>query len=208
MNGTILITGCGRSGTSYIVLLLKMLGLRAVHEGKSKKWPRNDGLWFHSSWYEAVRCKDYPIVLHQVRNPLKVVASCKFIPEKSYTWPVKRSVLEKHFGVTLVESNTVRNRYQNAMLWWTYWQRLIEPYEMFFYKIEDIDSEIWRILDAAGISRSKDVVENALRSISRNVNNKNRIPPQLTWSFLKKKFPEQFDLFAEAAQKYGYPVLL
>lgn len=78
----LLITGCGRSGTTYISAVLQEFGLDVRHECYGAdgicSWPMtvvdDDLPW---KWLPPGRNKDmkFTHILHQVRHPLKVIAS-------------------------------------------------------------------------------------------------------------------------------------
>src|SRR4051794_29418744 len=75
------VTGCARSGTSYVAKLLTETGIPCGHElvygpGSVKPWP--DSRPGESSWLAAPhlhRLDRETVVLHQVRHPLAVVRS-------------------------------------------------------------------------------------------------------------------------------------
>jgi hypothetical protein len=62
-----LITGYPRSGTKYTAKVLNKTSLDVGHEFKGK-----DGC---VSWKHLPKALDFDLVLHQVRNPLKVIGS-------------------------------------------------------------------------------------------------------------------------------------
>ena len=100
----LLITGCGRSGTLYATELWRALGLDIQHE---RPVPPNgvmgeDGV---ASWFLAVDDPEPPsgpstqnyefgITIHQVREPLKVIASvAQFILREGQKAP---DFIERH----------------------------------------------------------------------------------------------------------------
>jgi hypothetical protein len=75
------VTGCARSGTTYMAALLSGLGLRIGHEvvfgPRTRSFDGWRGLNGDSSWLAAPFLADLDdaLVFHQVRHPLKVVRS-------------------------------------------------------------------------------------------------------------------------------------
>ncbi|MHA2063974.1 MAG: hypothetical protein ACXABY_06270 [Candidatus Thorarchaeota archaeon] len=67
----ILILGHPRSGTLYTTVVLRTLGLQVEHERQGK-----EGSVTGQFWYGDWKLENYDIILHQIRNPLKVIASC------------------------------------------------------------------------------------------------------------------------------------
>lgn len=75
------VTGCARSGTTYLAVLLSGLGLRVGHEvlfgPRTRGFEGWQGQHGDSSWLAAPFLGELgdALVLHQVRHPLKVVRS-------------------------------------------------------------------------------------------------------------------------------------
>ena len=67
----VLITGCGRSGTSYMSSLMRKTGLDMPHEVMGR-----DGM---VGWQQARDTSGFDIVLHQVRHPLRAISSAQTI---------------------------------------------------------------------------------------------------------------------------------
>lgn len=79
-NSHLLVTGCGRSGTSYAKVLLNALGYTCEHERSVR--PQGFVGWqgraAETSWFAPPYIADLPegtFVVHQVRQPASVIAS-------------------------------------------------------------------------------------------------------------------------------------
>jgi hypothetical protein len=128
----LLVTGCGRSGTKYIALVLRRLGLDVQHEAMGR-----DGV---VSWYMAVDAEGVPFgparqdcefehVLHQVRHPLAVIASAASF--KPQTW----EFICAHIPVSMVDPLPLR-----CAKYWYYWNLEAERVAHWRYRVEDLTS--------------------------------------------------------------------
>ena len=189
----LLITGCGRSGTQYIAALLRENGLIIEHEYDK------EGIDGITSWILAVS-DDHPpfgpsrnefqfdTIIHQVRNPLDVIASVQTFTPESWEY------IKKHIPIHENDSLLVC-----AMKYWYYWNILAEQGSQFTYRIEDIDSALPRILDVAhaGIFHPE-----SLQNVPKNINTREH--GIITLDDLKTADPILFEQIIFLAEKYGY----
>jgi hypothetical protein len=128
----LLITGCGRSGTKYIALLMRRLGLDVRHEELGV-----DGV---ASWYMAVDTNEVPFgpalrgcefehIHHQLRHPLAVIASASTF--KRQTW----EFICAHIPVSLREPLPLR-----CAKYWYYWNLEAEKVAHWRYRVEDLST--------------------------------------------------------------------
>lgn len=124
----ILITGCGRSGTKYTAMLLRLMGFDVGHESLGA-----DGI---VSWYLAANCDSSPYgpgsqglefdhVFHQVRHPLQVIPSVGSLLEKSWKF------VALHTGIDLEEPVLLR-----SARYWLTWNEFAERKAAWRYRIE------------------------------------------------------------------------
>jgi hypothetical protein len=146
----LLVTGVGRSGTHYTAALLREMGLDVGHETVGR-----DGA---ASWKHAVSgtfvvkkrfrrarvteidSKIFETVLHQVRDPLKVVASMQTFGEA--TW----SYMAQHTSVSMEQPVLAR-----AMLGYIEWNRLVEARAEWRFRIEALPEVFDEFCRRAGV---------------------------------------------------------
>jgi hypothetical protein len=137
----ILVAAVGRSGTHYTARLLQQLDLDVGHEtvGRDgtaswkhittgrfvvrKKWRRQRTTYIDAGGFTTV--------LHQVRHPLKVIASMQTFGEASWRYMAQ-------FTSLTLEEPTLRR----AMVAYLEWNRLIEPRADWRFQIERL-SEVF-----------------------------------------------------------------
>ena len=207
----IVVTGCGRSGTGYAAALLSALEIECGHERvftpETQVAPRDlGGLTADASWLAAPFLSDLPdgaVVLHQVRDPVAVVASLLGI--RFFSHPRRAPISTRMTdGVELARRAIVRKRrrpirrdfvrfiqrhepvilephteLERTVTYWVRWNMMIErlvgsrPYLR--YRVEDMDARlVGRILGLAGVSRSADAIERVLASVPTSINSRRR----------------------------------
>jgi len=186
----LLILGCGRSGTRYFSDLLRSNDIDVQHEKIG-----NDGV---ACWYSVFNSNKPPvsfflpnyketefIKIHQVRNPIDVIASAHTLMPHSWEY-VRRSI----------PINENDNLLLTCMKYWYYWNVEAEKNSIFTYKIEDIRTKISDILPLIG-KNPQDFKFNSVGSNSRK-------HQDLTWEDLYSENSELADLIKSLAAKYGY----
>lgn len=125
---SILITGCGRSGTKYTAALLQRLGMEVLHEKMGM-----DGI---ANWCMAVDSCDSPwgggrhnlkfkTILHQVRHPLNVIPSLTTFTDRSWRF------IEQYIPCPQTDPVILR-----AAKYWYYWNLEAERIASWRYRIE------------------------------------------------------------------------
>lgn len=167
----IVVTGCGRSGTSYITRVFQNLGLKVAHE----KWgQRGMASWYivaggHYENFLKITHNRKVVVLHQVREPLKVVSS--FIRRDGIGW-ITRMV---------PEINAKDNPFIKCAKYWYYWNKMVESkFDVDFrYKVEDVSVKetgvLKKICELVGVEFTDDAFDKIGR-IPTNVHT-GYIPP-------------------------------
>jgi len=198
----LLILGMARSGTLYTTKVLRALGKDVIHETH----PGSDGL---VSWHPVfdghppprpdliteVKHKDFDVLLHQVRHPLKTIGSSMALAQQS------RSHAERVLGI-----RWGKNDIRGATECWIKWNREAERVAQFTYKVEDMAEVLPKILSAVGWDTVEALgrVGGALNTVSTKTHH---------WSRSKvvsiEHIPEEFrEDLQQMALHYGYGRLL
>lgn len=214
----LLITGCGRSGTLFAAALWQRLGLDIRHE---RPVPPNgvmgaDGV---ASWFMAADDPEPPsgpsacnfrfdIVLHQVRHPLKVIASmAQFILRQGKRAP---GYIERNAPATILSPDECRQLASREQLllkasrYWLHWNLMAETKADRLVRIEDLDAELPGLCDLVGVAYRPDV----LQSISKDLNARSQHVPdppwRLEWEEIKKLDARLYADIRALARHYGY----
>jgi hypothetical protein len=229
------VTGCGRSGTAYTAALLSTVGVRCGHERLFTPWidappgPAaeldGDASWLAAPFVGALGASD--LVVHQVRDPMAVVASLVGIGFFS-PWrvpaeaagdaveSVRRVASRRRRRPIRADFRRFLRRYapavelwtspvQRAVEYWITWNGIVEeradPRRYRMQRVEDLDAvSVGDLLRAVGFERDPAVVAAALDAIPRFVN----AGPHLFsphWDDLPNDLS---DRFRASADRYGY----
>jgi hypothetical protein len=220
----VLVTGCPRSGTRYITLVLRRLGLDVGHERIGR-----DGV---SSWALAVDAERTPwgpswgdvqfdTVLHQVRHPLDVIDSVETLKPTSWEF------VSRHVPLAPRESFPVR-----GALLWCHWNRAAERRATLTYRVEAIGEALPLICEALDVphdpgaatqiptdvntrklGRAFHLAEESLHRSGVDPGDRLRgvlarrragTPRHLTWAQLHESDPSLCERVRELATAYGY----
>jgi hypothetical protein len=194
-NRTLLITGCARSGTTYIAKILQEGGLQVGHEYVGK-----DGT---SSWDLAARPKEgrwkvrlenyrFAHIFHQTRHPLKVISSV-YLTEDQDSWDYIRTYVPE------IRDND--SHLTKCAKYWYYWNLKAEAMSEWTYRIEEIDNLLGEFERRLG----KKIDHSALERIPRNTNTKGTPPNEFSWEDLQKELDtDLYQKICSLAEKYGY----
>lgn len=194
-NRTLLITGCARSGTSFITKFFRLNGYDVGHE--------RDGLfgvvaWTMTAdvdiapWGPGFNNYTFEHIFHQVRHPLKTIASAGNEPPISWIF-VKKFVPE----IEMDDPKIVK-----GAKYWYYWNLLAEKKAEWTYRIEDIENQIGEMVALLEI----DLDPTILNDIPTDTNTR-RYTDVYSWEDLREALDE--DLFyniVEMASRYGYDI--
>ncbi|MFI5343989.1 MAG: hypothetical protein ACHQUC_07195 [Chlamydiales bacterium] len=193
----LLITGCARSGTTYISKVLSHSGLEIGHEKLLK-----DGC---TSWTMAVDsdCSPYgppskgihfEHIFHQARDPLQTISSV-YSTEPPASWNFICSVIP---NISLADTKLMR-----AAKYWYYWNLEAERKAEWTYRVEDIEIVWDEMCQRLNISLNRD----ALATVSKTTNTRGPHQIECTWKMLRNELPLEFYLKIQLlAQRYGYPI--
>lgn len=190
----IIITGCGRSGTTFAHEVFKKLGLKSSHEmHENKDYSNYDVI---SDWkltsslindFYAVNHKLDILkfdILHQVRNPLSVIQSCQTLNKWSWKFVLK--------FITKDEDLIIR-----CMRYWLEWNLMAEELALETYRVENMPlNHIMN--DYLNIDGNFEV------KIANNINSRVGKFDELSYEILSAADYVLFNDIINLAKKYGY----
>ena len=158
----LLVTGCGRSGTKYMSVLLRRLGVDVRNESMGR-----DGV---ASWCMAVDSRDsawglasagfsFDHVFHQVRHPLAVISSAHSFRDVSWQF------ICAHAPISIVEPLTLR-----CAKYWYYWNLAAERVADWRYRIEELPIIFEDYCERLGLEPNWGILD----GLSTEVNTRNR----------------------------------
>lgn len=190
----IVITGCGRSGTTFSTKLLDQMGLRIGHERFKR-----DGVssWFLVSQIDKAPLgpslkdlkKHKPLIIHQVREPLAAISSMQSLGSPSWRF------LESLIPISLQNDSKVLL----AMKYYYYWNLKTEEIARNRVKVEDFGERIKDILDQHNIEY-KDI--NVTLNQKSKVNT--RLHSKLSWDDLYEEDRVLAEKIKILGKKYNY----
>ena len=126
-------TGCGRSGTKYISHVMQAAGLDVGHHDKLG----NDGIssWICAPWKALEGC----VILHQVRDPLKQIASMTTANADSWDY------ISEHIEADMT------NKMRRCMQYWYHWNMIVLMKSHISYRVENIENRWQEICRLCGI---------------------------------------------------------
>lgn len=132
----LLITGCGRSGTHFSSELCKHMGLDVPHEAVGRdgaaSWKHivsGTFVYIGKNREVEIDASGFTTIIHQVRHPLKVIASMQTFSDS--TW---------HHMAKFIDLDTKRSPVVRAMQAWVGWNELIEPKADWRFQVEEIQA--------------------------------------------------------------------
>jgi len=224
-----IVTGCSRSGTTYMSALLSELGLACGHERVFNIFPMielhppfdfvklfadKDG---DSSFLAVPYIRELPagsVVLHQVRHPVHVIRSHMgiryFAPDYQPSiyladnHPDFLGFIRRHCPEIFAQDEELRR----TMCYWVAWNKMAqeactEPDIRYLrYRVEELDLPLLeRILDLLSVDVPGETMVQALANVSQSTNARLR-DDAISWAAL----PEgrlKSDI-AQLAADYGY----
>ncbi len=191
-----LITGCARSGTSFMTKFFRLHGLSVKHE-----WNANYGI---ISWTMATGASKSPFgpasnefyfkhVFHQVRHPLKTIASV-LATEPKRTWLF---ICDEIPEISMSDPPIVR-----ASKYWYYWNLRAESQAELTYRIESVGSVVSKMSQILGTPLDRE----KLTWISKESNHRFQTR-KLSWLDLRKALnSKMYARIVCLAERYGYDV--
>jgi len=195
----ILITGCGRSGTEYISHVAQKLGLDLPHERVGA-----DGIvdWAfagnsdQASKRHKIDFEDFDVVLHQVRDPMRVMCSVSTFSKQS--WHVI-------FANSPVQEN--KHPIVRAAEYWYYWNLQAQRIAHWTYRIESLEQVFSVFCAKLGLKPNRDI----LKTVPTDVNSRSKPGDRLhnryqmfSWDDLFVCAPQLAGNVMALAVSYGY----
>ena len=176
---------------------MQALGLDVGHEVLGK-----DGAvgWFYASDYKwngygpgrgSRRESRFDHVLHQIRHPLKAIASTTWMHQPQYRF------IDKSLGGGLTDPQ--ENMVQCAAEYWLRWNKMAEAVSEWSYRIEDIKNgseQAQKLMAYAGV----DDVYGEWPSVSTTTNHKRTNKP-FTLDMVDQELADQIVAYGE---RFGY----
>ncbi|MDZ7723755.1 MAG: hypothetical protein U5R06_13360 [candidate division KSB1 bacterium] len=202
-----LIAGHPRSGTHFTKELLSKFGLdiRGEKYGRKQSLQEEDNVDGIVSWMHVYLFpEEFPVVLHQIRHPLQVIASSQTLYNNAFRRMFrqidapKRWLLFTHLRRKIPFPQETVTRW--AMYTWLYWNEWIETDSRVKhqYRVENIENEWYSILDIL------DIPPLPMPELNTTVNTRKGRFQSLTWEQLYGIDPELTDRIREKAIDYGY----
>ncbi len=191
----VLVIGCPRSGTLYATKALKHSGLDIGHEAMGSQGIVS---WLFSAdssnpaWGPLPTDYHFKTIFHQVRHPLKCIATLHLIVPKSWDY-VCREVPE----IKRDEPILVR-----AAKMWVYWNLKAEKKAEMTYRVEAMAEAFPEMSRRLGVPLDLE----ALEALSKETHSKNH-KVTVTWNDLHEALePGFYQKLVNLAQRYGYDV--
>jgi len=214
----LLVTGCGRSGTLYASHVWQAVGLDVRHE---MPVPPNgvmgeDGI---ASWYMAVddpeppygpsgRDYEFDLVIHQVRDPLKVIPSvAQFVLRNP---PSLRYIERNCREARLTWKERLRGRKRALLIqaarYWYHWNLLAEARarDGLRIQVERLIGELPRLCERLGVACAAGAAGAVPTTMNARRHYVDEEPWTLTWSRLEDLDRSACAKVNDLARSYGY----
>lgn len=203
----LLVTGCARSGTTFITKVLEKNHLKISHErlgddGMVAWQGAFDVNYGAHAWHLPDAKIRFQHIFHQTRHPLPVITSLyhKVYPNLGKNWAHAWDFIMDCVPEIHKEDSWV----VKCAKYWYYWNLAAEKRAEWTYKVEDIEKILPEMSKRLGVNLKTEV----LSTIPKDTNHRK---PQsnfkATWAILQKELdPELFLKIKELAQRYGYSV--
>jgi len=193
-----LITCYPRSGSRYTAKLLQAMGVDMPHEMIGEHGTVS---WEFAS--DAEYKTECDLIIHQTRDPLKTISSAVFhLSPMGFVFMF--DTVGKPHGISNDPKDwTFPDRVRIVMHTYYHWNKLIETKAMYRYKVEDIETHIFYILDLIDpdwIGREYKQIDEY--GIPKNENTKGH--DDLTWADLAARDSVMTSKIQLMAKSYGY----
>ncbi len=185
-----LITAHPRSATHYLSYLMSFHGLKMGHEGYGDC---EDGT---VSYRHADRYKKYDIVLHCVRDPLKVISSCQGA-RASTLMQMAQIIGKEPYWTTRMKYSNTWDMIRWVMWTWVNFNDYIDTWGVWRFRIEDIDEVYPELCERLNVKPL-----NEIPPIPRNYKSHNQ--SLLTYGDLKNSNIALYRQVREKGREYGY----
>jgi len=202
-----LVTGCARSGTTYVTAVLRRSGLKIGHE----EWgPQGCVAWQLAAdanytlfnWNFPKGKLDFDVVIHLVRDPIKVINSMygRTVSPNNLSW--------EHAWRYIVNCCPEISRNDPVPVkcakYWYYWNLKAERKSVMTLRIEDFHERLDEFSHMIGFQIDPNIANKVPQDINHHA-----FPNdfRVTWAYLEKNLePSFFRKLQELAVAYGYPI--
>lgn len=193
----LLVIGCGRSGTTYLTKVLLASGIEIKQErmgpAGSVSWLMTPESAQWAPWGPLSKNFTFKHILHQVRDPVKVIQSMYNVPPRA-TW--------EWVALFIPEMKPEDSSLTKSAKYWYYWNLLAAKRADLTYRIEDFDEKYQEIGDRIGVTFDKNIIDSISKTSRSQFKPSHRI---LSWSILKEELDgDLFQKIRELAIDYGY----
>jgi len=198
----ILITGCGRSGTTYTTVVLRALGLKILHEKMGKDGTVNWRLPYDLPYGPMMPLNRYPTngldgfghIFHQVRNPLKAIPSIHTVTARSWKY-----ISQTEPKIQMSDPLLIR-----CMKYWMYWNKQCQKISEMTYQIENFN--FLDITNVLGVNPTDKQILKAL-AINKTVNTR-AYKITVDYNDFVNADKELAEELKELAEEYGYDITI
>lgn len=200
----IVITGCQRSGTAYIAAAFTNSGYWGSHERfftERKQYPLRPSV-IEASWVAAAFLSELDaIIVHQYRDPLKVVAST--LARLTFKDQMKESArFAYHHCLPLYRVQRDSEPADRALRYWIEWNTMIEGYAALSWQLEQVCPEgIAAALELSERESDLGRIERGLEILPASINAGDDVPT-VSWDDFESI--ELVERAKELADRYGY----
>jgi len=183
-----LITGSGRSGTKYMATVLQECGLDVGHERMGRDGVVSSYYCFEATWYPGHHAAPRPafdVVLHQVRHPLRSIASI----QTGHSWKWTCQFLPVGPRAPLL---------RRACWNWLVFNEEAERQAALTYRVEDLEEAWGEIERLLGFEADY----GSVADVPRDVNTRQHTA--VTWADVRRVAPGIYERIRAAARRYGY----
>ena len=185
-----LITAYPRSGTLYTAELLSKCGLSVAHENIA-----TDGCvsWLHvahGTWLYNIKKHHFDVVLHQVRDPLKVISSAMTLGDYSFDY------MYRHIKPVIHKP-----RLKMVMHTWIQWNEIIEKKTNFVFQVEKAVELLPLIFEKINIPLNVDTLH---FDVPVNINTRKGDYEEFSWEDIYNTDFDMAKTITHMAKKYGY----
>jgi len=185
----ILITGAGRSGTTYMARALQRCGLDMPHERLGRDGTVSSLYCFDAPWYpgkkHAVPRPEFDVILHQARHPLNSIASIQ--TGKSWDWTCQFLPVGEDAPLL-----------QRACYNWLVFNEEAEGQARYTYRIEALVNAWPTLQRLIGF----EAPYSAIADLPHTINSRKH--SSVTWDNVREAAPKIYDDIRAAAERYGY----
>lgn len=210
------VTGCARSGTGYVAMLLRAAGIDCGHEGAfgpNQVLRDEDPTWFDlegdSSWLAGPRLPlEDTIVGHQVRHPLAVIRS--LVGMRLFADPIVHPEHAPYLEVVRRVAPAIFDESTEAdaaALYWALWNLHCSQHAALTWRVEALTDPVTaaEVTEALGHARTPEGMARVISIVPTNYNSSTfafmRRDDSLAWDDVRPALRRRVQ---DLAERFGY----